>query len=111
MTIQRAPLLGVSGETGVSLGCGTMYGLDGLKTGGGGGGGLFTIGGGAAGAGFVPCAWGAEFVPCACACSIAPHAPKTAAQTASKSVAGVIRAKLLVCIALSFEPICTFKPS
>jgi len=34
MTIQRAPLLGVSGETGVSLDCGTMFGLDGLKTGG-----------------------------------------------------------------------------
>jgi hypothetical protein len=43
--------------------------------------------------------------PYACACKIATHAPKKVRHTARESVASVIRASFLVCIAASFESI------
>ncbi len=74
--------LGSPGETGVSGDCGTVYGVDGLKVGGG-------CGGGGSG-------------NCACACSIARL--KKANHPATKILASAIRSNLVVCIAVSFEP-------
>jgi hypothetical protein len=68
------------GATGISGDWGAVYGVDGLKTGGGGGGIGFTV--------------------CACACPIA--APKKATHPATKNIASVIGANLVVCIAVSF---------
>jgi hypothetical protein len=59
-----------------------VLGVDGLKTGGGGGGTGFTV--------------------CACAGSIA--APEKATDPATKNIASVVRANLVVGIAVSFEP-------
>src|SRR5271156_6656549 len=61
-----------------------MFGVDGLKTGGGGG--------------------GTGFTNCVCACSIAKHATNTAVHPATKHFASIIRSNLLVCFAISFEP-------
>jgi hypothetical protein len=55
--------------------------------------------------------WSAEERPCACACTIATHAPKKVTHAARESAANVIRANLLVCIAISFEPIPEFRLS
>jgi hypothetical protein len=74
-------VLGVPGETGVSGDCGTVFGLDGLKTGGGDG--------------------GTGFTNCACACSIAT--PKHASHPAKKNFASAIRSDLVVCIVISCE--------
>jgi hypothetical protein len=59
-----------------------VFGVDGLKTGGGGGGTGFTV--------------------CACAGSIA--APERVTHPATKKIASVIRANLVVRIAVSFKP-------
>jgi hypothetical protein len=41
----------------------------------------------------------------ACACTIATHAPKKVRHAARESVANIIRANFLACIAISFVPI------
>jgi hypothetical protein len=51
----------------------------------------------------------AEERSCACDCTIATHAPKKVTHAARESVAKVIRANLLVCTAISFEPIPEFR--
>jgi hypothetical protein len=55
--------------------------------------------------------WSADERPCARACTIATHAPKKATYAARHSVANVIRSDLLLCIAVSFEPISKFRLS
>jgi len=55
--------------------------------------------------------WPAEEPPCACACTIATHAPKKVTHAARESAAKVICANLLLCIAISFEPIPEFRLS
>jgi formate/nitrite transporter FocA (FNT family) len=55
--------------------------------------------------------WSAEERGCACACTIATHAPKKVTHAARESVANVIRANFLACIAVSFEPIPEFRLS
>jgi formate/nitrite transporter FocA (FNT family) len=46
-----------------------------------------------------------------CACTIATHAPKKVTHAARESVANIIRANLLACIAISFEPSPEFRLS
>jgi hypothetical protein len=72
------PRIGNPGGTGVGGGCGTVFGLDGLNTG--------------------ACGGGAGFTNCACACSIA--APMKARHPARESMASVIRANLVIGIAV-----------
>lgn len=73
-------VLGVPGETGATLGCGTVVlGGIGLNTGGGGG-----------GTGFTVCAW---------ACSIAPPTPIN--HPVRKNVASAMRSNFVLCIAVS----------
>ncbi len=71
--------LGGPGETGVGGACGTVFGTDGLKTGGGGGGGGFTN-------------W---------ACAVSMAIPKQATHPATKYVAGAIRPNFPASIAVS----------
>ena len=82
-----------------------MYELDGLKVGGGIEGAGFTNGGGAGEAGFVLGMLGVGLAPAACVGSIATHAPKKATPAARKNVASAVRSNLLICIAISLEPI------
>jgi hypothetical protein len=46
---------------------------------------------------------------CAWACTIATHAPKKVRHAARQSVANIIRSNLLLCIAISIEPIPKFR--
>src|ERR1700692_3247729 len=91
---------GLAGETGVSPGGGSVYGVNGLKVGAGIDGTL-SSGGGPESARFAPCARTAEIPPCACACSIAIHAPNKATHAATDNVVSAICSIFLLRIAVS----------
>jgi hypothetical protein len=83
LELEPGSALGSPGETGVGGACGTVFGTDGLKTGGGGGGGGFTN-------------W---------ASAGSMVGPKQATQQATKNVAGAIRPNFLASIAVSLAAI------